>query len=160
MYEEPTARILRFFKDLYPDGPFKSFYDGDPDVIPEVNYPALIVEKQGDVTESGPTGTDEVTEEILVKVVLDKRDDWGANDNADLTQRRIRQLVEARDDTGAYLPQSIKGALRTQLSMEGAAINNTMRFEIGSMPRQNDVISAEGHLTITVTYFVAVANRS
>ncbi len=160
MYEEPTARILRFMKDLFPDGPFKAFYDGDPHLIPLVNLPAIIVEKLEDVTESGPTGTDRVTEKIIIKLVMNKRDDWGQPDSVDLTERRIRLLVEQRDSTGAYLPQSVKGALRTKLTMEGSVIDNDMVFEIGSVPRPESTLTSEGHLTISVSYLVGVANRA
>ncbi|GAP53551.1 hypothetical protein AHiyo6_01160 [Arthrobacter sp. Hiyo6] len=77
MYESPTERILRFLKDLYPNGPFVSFYDGDPVLIAESNLPAIAVEFLGNKNSSGPTGTDRVDpEQIVIKVILNEKDDW------------------------------------------------------------------------------------
>jgi hypothetical protein len=161
MYESATQRIIRLLKDLYPTGPFKAIYDGDPILIAESNLPAIAVEFQGNRNSSGPTGTDRVeAETIVIKVILNEKDDWGASEDQDLTQKRIREYVEGRDANGYYLPQSIKGALRTKLSLEGAALDADMQFELGSLPRPNDVITAEGHLTITVSYLVGIPNRS
>ncbi|SDP33123.1 hypothetical protein SAMN04487914_10883 [Arthrobacter sp. ok909] len=162
MYESATQRIARFLKDLYANGPFKAFYDGDPILIAESNLPAIAVQFQGNRNTSGPTGTDRVeAETIVIKVILNEKEDWGAAEDQDLTQKRIREYVEGRDPaTGYYLPESIKGALRTKLSLEGAALDADMQFELGSLPRPNDVITAEGHLTITVSYLVGIPNRS
>lgn len=155
-YEAPVERVLRFLKEEFKDKPFKSFYDSDPDAIPSFNLPCVIVEKQRDTTGPGPTGLRAVNEEILINVVFDKSDDWDAqSDEADLTKRKIRQIVEARDKTTKqYLPNSIKGALRTKLAMDDATIGDDMTFELGVLPRPDDVITAEGHLTITVSYYV------
>ncbi|MDQ0923343.1 hypothetical protein QF038_001851 [Pseudarthrobacter sp. W1I19] len=161
MYETATQRIVRFLKDLYPNEPFKAVYDGDPILIAKSNLPALAVQFLGNRNSSGPTGTDRVeSETIVIKVILDEEDDWGASEEQELTQARIRNLVEARDVSGNYLPQSIKGALRSKLSLEGAALDADMQFELGSLARPNDTITAEGHLTITVSYLVGIPNRS
>jgi hypothetical protein len=162
MYEEPADRILDFLKDLFASGPFKAFYDDDPDDIPLVNLPALVVEMQSNNidTANSPTGTDYVTEEIIVKVIYDKRADYKRQPNQVSTRRKIRKIVEERDSTGAYSLQSIKGALRKNLSLGEAVLDNDMRFEIGVLPRPDGVITAEGHLTISVSYFVGVTGRS
>lgn len=162
MYEAPLDRILRFLKDLYSNGPFKAFFDGDPLDIPTSKLPAICVVKAQDTTGVGPTGRDRIIEEITIKVVLNKRDDFKTNPvDIDLTEKRIRDLVEARDKTtGQYLPQSIKGALRTKLTMENIALNQTMTFELGIVPRTEKLLTSEGHLTITVTYDVPIANRT
>lgn len=163
MYEEATERIGRFLKDLFPNGPFKSFYiGGDPELIAEANLPALVVQFLDNANTSGPTGTDRVDpEQIVIKVIMNEKDDWGAADDVDLTEKKIREIVQARDaSTGYYLPQSIKGALRSKLSLEGAALDADMRFELGSVARANDLITREGHLTITVSYLVGLPNRS
>lgn len=162
MYEEPADRVLRFLKDLFPNGPFNSFYDDDPDDIPLVNLPALVVEMQGDHVDTGnsPTGADLVTEEIVIKVIFDKRADYKRQPEQISTRRQIREIVSRRDANGVYLPESIKGALRSKLSLEQAVLDNDMRFEIGVLPRPAGVITAEGHLTISISYFVGITNRS
>lgn len=154
-YEEPTARILRFLREEFGET-FKAYYDGDPDAIPAFNLPAVVVEKQRDTTAQGPTGLSRVDESILIKLIYDKADDWEASDSTvDLTMKKIRQAFEARDAaTGKYLPNSIKGALKTRLKMDDAVLQEDMTLELGVVPRVDDLITAEGHLTVNVSYFV------
>lgn len=160
---DPVDILLKFLKDLYPNGPFKSFYDSDPDLIPLANLPALVVDFQDDDNDNAnsPTGLDRVSVELIIKVVMNKRDDYDTQNEGDLTARKIRKLVNERDPvTGAYLPQTIKGALRANLTLGGFAISNDMKFQLGMLPRPNDMITSEGHLIISLDYFVPAANRS
>lgn len=160
-YEDPIEKLLNLLRSEFTGNPFKSFYDGDPGVIPEANLPAIVVEKNDDDTRGGPTGKDRVEEEITIKVVYNQKDDWSNNDpNTDLTRRKIRKIVEERDDNGTWLPHTIKGLLRRNLTMQGVTINTHMRFELGVVPRTDDLVTAEGHLSIVATYEVPVARSS
>lgn len=155
-YQQPVTALLDFIRAQYPKGPFKEFYDGDPDLIPDFNMPAIVVEKDRDDTTVGPTGFQRVTDVLRVKVVFNKKDDW--KDDADptqLTEKRIRDIVEARDPaTGGYLPTTLKYALMHRFSMDGKALNQDMAFELGALPRPEDGFTQEGHLTFSISYLV------
>lgn len=163
-YLEPSDRVVRLLRDIYRNGPIIAVYDGDPDMIPESSLPAICVVQQRDSNDEGSaTGLDDLTCEIQIRVVYNKMDDWddGINEDTDLTDRKIRRLVEARDaTTNRYLPTSIKGALRQQLELDdGAYLKENMRFELGSVIRPSSnyddgLPTREGVLTIFIEYYV------
>lgn len=159
MHEHSATQLLNFIREQY-GSKFAEYYDGDPDLIPDFNLPCIVVQKNSDQTENGPTGLQRVTEELLVKVILNKADDWtGGVDPTQLTEKRIRDMVEGRDAvTGRYRDDTLKHALMTRFTYEGAAIDQGMRFELGVNPRDltagSELITEEGHLTLTISYLV------
>jgi hypothetical protein len=91
-----------------------------------------------------------------VKVIHNKRDDWTAKiETTQLTEKKIRDVVEGRDPaTGAYKPTTLKHAILNRFTMDGGEINQEMTFELGVLPRTEELITQEGHLGLTVTYLV------
>ncbi|MGB3684957.1 MAG: hypothetical protein WA991_03930 [Ornithinimicrobium sp.] len=140
------------------DNVIKAFYSGDPDVIPAFNLPAIVVSKLSDESIADSMADDQVTERIIVKLILDKRDDWTAQtDEVDLTEAKIRRLIEARDETtGRYLDNTVKKVLRETLEQENLLIAGPTTFEIGTLPRPNDVVTMEGHITVPVQHSVPI----
>lgn len=136
---------------------FVTFYDGDPDLIPTFNLPALIVTKTSDTSEPATNVQDSITETLVVKAVLNKADDWNGDkaDPTNLTEKKLRDQMEARDENGRWLPNTIKGALRKGLD-GNRRIGERMSLEIGVTPRPNDLVTHEAHLTITIEYSVDV----
>lgn len=155
-YQEPVDRVIACLKAI--KGPFKMVYDGDPDQIPDFNLPCLCVVQLNDTNNQGAaTGTDDVDVTIQIRVVFDKKADWSAQDDTvELTDRKIRQAVEARDAaTNKYLSTSIKGALRTTLRLpDGAYLRQEMRFDLGTAVRPNDLVTREGTLQISISYIL------
>lgn len=141
---------------------FKAYYNADLDVIPDSNLPCVSVVKNSDQTANGPTGLQRVTEELVVKIILNKADDWTATtDEVDLTEKKIRDMVEARDpNAGTYLPATLKHALLKRLTVDGLELNQAMAFELGVLPRSEELVTQEGHLTLTATYLVMNPRRS
>lgn len=157
-YEDNVQRLIKLMKDTF-GSDFAAYYDGDPEAIPLFNLPALIVSQTRDVTSDGAYMQDDVSETIVIKVVLNKKDDFD-NDAADplnMTERKIRELVAKRDPkTGNYEDKTVKGALR-RFGTEGiVAVAPEVTVEYGIVPRVNDLLTAEGHVTFTITYAVDV----
>lgn len=155
MYAQPIDKLIEFLREEF-GSQFKAYYNGDPDVIPDFNLPCVSVVKNSDQTANGPTGMQRVTEELQVKIIYDKAADWTAQtDEVDLTEKKIRDIVEARDpETGKYLPQTLKNALLTRFTTTGLDLNQSMTFELGVLPRSEELVTQEGHLTLTVTYLM------
>lgn len=155
MYVQPIDKLIEFLREEF-GSQFKAYYNGDPDVIPDFNLPCVSVVKNSDQAANGPTGMQRVTEELVVKVIYNKADDWTATtDEVDLTEKKIRDVVEARDaETGNYLSQTFKHALLNRFTVSGLELNQTMTFELGILPRSEELVTQEGHLTLTVTYLV------
>ena len=155
MYQQPIDKLISFLREEF-GTQFKAYYNGDPDVIPDFNLPCVSVVKNSDHIANGTTGLQRVTEELVVKMIYNKVDDWTATtDEVDLTEKKIRDVVEARDpDTGNYLPQTLKHALMNRFTVSGLELNQAMTFELGVLPRSEELVTQEGHLALTVTYLV------
>lgn len=154
-YEDNVQRLLNIMKATFGET-FKTYYDDDPEQIPDFNLPCLVVSQLGDSTDEAAFGQDDVEEELVVKVILNKKDDFSSTvDPTNMTQRKIRDLIGKRDpDTGEYDPKTVKGALRA-LGLEGIiAVAPTMQVVYGITPRLNDTLTAEGHVTFKITYSV------
>lgn len=119
---------------------FKTYYTGDPDVIPVFNLPCVIVTQTRDDTTEGQQGEDDVTDTIVIKLVLNKADDYTGNsiDPLNLTEKRLRDYVSSIGDDGLYAPKTVKYALRNVL-LEGdvEAVAPTMSIEYGLNPRNS-----------------------
>lgn len=163
MHLETTKRILDLMKVTFPGGPFKEFYDGDPDEIPTFNLPCIVVDQTKDETAKGAWSQDDVTDNIIIKVIFNKSDDYTADlDPADTTNKKIRDIVAARDPlTGDYLPNTIKYALR-HFATEGlTAVGSDLNIEYGMVPRLNGdagLLTQEGWVQFSVQYAVTVAD--
>jgi hypothetical protein len=106
MHLETTKRILDLMRATFPSGPFKEFYDGDPDEIPTFNLPCIVVDQTKDETTKGVRSED-VTDNIIIKVIYNKSNDYTADlDPTDTTNKKMRDIVAARDPlTRGYLPE-------------------------------------------------------
>lgn len=155
MFLQPVDQLIAFLKEAYADQ-FHAYYNGDPDLIPKFNLPCLSVVKLNDTNGNGATGLRHVTETLQIKIIYDKSDDMTAqDDHTDLTEKRIRDIVEARDpETGAYATNTLKHVLINRFTAAGYAVNDTVIFELGSVARPNDLETEEGHLTLTIDYNV------
>lgn len=144
-----------------PNGEFKTYYNGDPEVIPAFNLPCVIVTQIKDDTAEGAIGEDDVTDQIRIKLVMDKRDDYtGKIDPLNLTEKRLRDLVGKRTAGNEYESGTIKKMLREALLDGVTAIAPTMAVEYGVNPREtlgesaNVEWTAEAWVTFSLQYIV------
>src|SRR4051794_12813822 len=146
MYPEIVTVVRDGLRAALGSDPIKSYYEGDPDVIPEFNLPAIVVMKRSDISTTESSFKDDVVETIQVKVIFDKRPDWTATtDEVDLTERKIRQLVEARDPgTGRYVANTVKRVVREILEQNNLLIVGETTFQLDGLLRPNEIVTMEG----------------
>lgn len=137
---------------------FATYYNGDPEAIPLVNLPAIVVIQTNDDTAEGQFGEDDVEDKITIKLVLNKRDDFDASraDPLNLTESKLRKYVAYRGVNGQYDPKTVKGAVRS-LMLDGVeAVAPTMTIEYGINPRVPGTgladLTAEAHVTFSIQY--------
>lgn len=136
---------------------FKAYWDGNPDPISKSWLPAIAVTETKMVFDVSATGTDNNDHDILIRVMYNKRDDYGANliePNVDLTERKLRLLVMGRDPvTREYLPNTLLGVLRPNFTLGNYVIGNHGSVEWGVMDKQDEagLATAEAHIMLTVT---------
>lgn len=160
-YEDNVQRVLALMRDTFGDT-FKEYYDGDPEAIPLFNLPCIIVTQNSDETTEAAMGQDDVEDEITIKVVLNKRDDFNGSkvDPLNMTERKIRDFISLRDETtGEYVRTSVKGAIRSDLLEGVEAVAPTLRVNYGINPRVSPNktfadLTAEGHVTFGIQFSV------
>ncbi|HSH31212.1 MAG TPA: hypothetical protein VK963_00930 [Candidatus Saccharimonadales bacterium] len=155
-----VTNVIDILKNNFGTDFFKAYFDGDPILIGKSSLPAIAVEKQASSYELGPTQFDRVTERLIIKLILNKQDDYGASDTANTTEKKLQTLVEGRDNSGMLLQQSVIGALRTHFSaVSDLTLDQDISVEYGVVPRPEDTITAEAHITIAVQSLQQVPNR-
>lgn len=154
--KDSVTLIIERLKASLPEGKFKTFYAGDPDLIPEFNLPCIVVELMDSRTEGGSTAERDVTDTVLVKVIYNKKDDWtGTIDPLNSTHRNLLDAVNKTDDNNTYLPDTLYGALLEPLNGD-MRINRDSVLELGTLPRPENIVTAEAHLTLNVLHTVRV----
>lgn len=155
-----TESVIKLIKEGFYPSVFHAVFEGDPIEIGESLLPCVVVEKiAGEVTVAG-TGMDRITEQIRIKVVLNKKDDFGASNTEDLTERKLRQYIEAQDaDDGYYAANTLLWILRTNYTLLGLATKQDITISYDADLRPNDVITSEAHVTIVVSRIVQVPDR-
>jgi hypothetical protein len=154
--------ITALLKSNLSPGLIKAYYEGDPGLIGKSSLPAIAIMKNRGKTMVGPTGTDEVNDEITIKIIFDKSDDYGLSDSVDTTERKLRLLMEDRDTvTGYFKPDTVIGILRTnytlgQVTIEQASMDVMYYIE----QRPENQFTSEAHLKIQTRERIYIPNRS
>lgn len=164
-YSDGVARVLKLMKDTFnPSGIFKAFYNGEPEYIPEANLPAIVVSETTGRIESGPTGTDVVTEKVIISLIMNKKDEVGSGDD-DLTELKLRRLVkgqhpEGHEKAGQYVEQSVMYALRTFITFDEAVVDSLIETDFSVAQRGEDVFTQEAYISVTIQRMAMVPMRS
>lgn len=163
-YEDVVDTTLTLMRDTF-GSYFKTYYEGDPVSIPEINLPCCVVEKlSGNYSiENAPTGTDEAISNVRIKIILNKKDDEGASPDVDLTERKLRRLCEGRDaTTGSYLPSSVAGLLRSNITLQDKVLNiGDLSVDYDVVLRPDEVVTSEAHIIMSNIYErIIVLSRS
>lgn len=162
--KESVELVLDLMEETF-GSDIKTYYNGDPEVIPAFNLPAIIVVQLTDDTQEGQQGEDDVSDQIRVKVLRDKREDYtgDAVNPLDLSEKKIRGLIggqELVDGARRYKDKTVKGALRNALLDGVEAIASNMSVQYGVNPRDtlgstdNVEWTSEGWVTFNIEYSV------
>lgn len=159
IYRSPFDSIMELMRDTFGES-FNAYYEGDPIQIPKANLPCIIMEMQAGRTQLDATSTDRIQNQINIRLVFNKEDDYNASDTKDLTERKLRILVEGRDpSSGQYLPNSVVGALRTHLTLSSSTIENDIDWQYDLQPRTADLTTSEALVQVLAIQRVIVNNR-
>lgn len=156
-------RLLDLMRETFPTerGPFKRFFYGDPEQIALFDLPCVIVDASPEQVARDGMGEDEVTENLVVKLVFNKADDWdGEVHDKDTTLYRIRQAIGTKNlATGKYPEGTVKYALRNSATKGLTAIANDITVDYTPVLRsggEKPVVTAEAQITVPVRYLVEV----
>lgn len=170
-FSDAVDRILAYLEGGLPTGTYKRFFEGDPVHIPASLMPCICVMKLSGETKVSATGTNNLSEKILIKVVYNKKDDYGANfedDKIDFTERKLRRLVSGRNPgTAAFLPDSIFGILMTNITLGNVVLRMDLSDDYamdyrpsGPDPKSELTLTSEAYITVDLMMRVVVEPRN
>lgn len=169
-YSDAVDRILAYLEGGLGSN-FRRYFEGDPIHIPASLMPCICVMKLSGETKVSATGTNDLLEKILIKVVYNKKDDYGSNfvdDKVDFTERKLRRLVSGRDPaTAAFLKGSIFGILMTNITLGDVVIRMDLTDDYGidyrpstPDPKAEFMLTSEAYITVDLTMRVVVEPRN
>jgi hypothetical protein len=161
-YKDGATRVLELMRDTF-GGKFRAYFDGEAE--PGENWlPCMMVMTPRVGIQSGATGTDDLTEQIIIIISLSAKDDVGASPEVQLTDYKLRKYIFGQDpNTGQYLPQTVLGALRTHYTLSDAVIESDVEFEIGPNVRgtaEQPVNTREAFITVNLKRLATVPART
>lgn len=157
-YKDGVARVLELLKDALGDG--YSYFNGQPEELSELYLPCVMVSETLGKVESHATGTDLITETILIIIGLNKKDDIGADPTADLTEFKLRKLVKGQHpDTGEYLPKTVMYALRKHITMDDSILRSDISTDFDANVRGEDTVTQEAYITVTMERLAIIPSR-
>lgn len=161
-------RILDYLQNEtigLPPGYFKGFYYGDPIAIPTSMMPCVSVEKQQTDIKAGPIQSDEIDTTVAIKLMYNKRDDFGKNPSEVLGVRALEQYAEAIDPTtNEYSTITVMGIIRKYFTLSDENNNYTVldqkvSIKYGIVPRPDDTVTQECQIIINFHQLRNVSNR-
>lgn len=151
--------VILLLKGSFKDT-FKAYFFGDPLSIPQNLLPCISVEKNSSENRLGPTGHDQVSTTLTIKVIYNKKDDFGKNTNESSLHRTMMEIVEGRDpETSDYKDTSVLGLLRRNLTLGGTIVGQVANPEYGLVPRPEDTLTEEAHIVLTLEEIIPINNR-
>lgn len=164
-YPDAVMRFRDLLHDTFGDT-FRAYYDGSPDPVGASMCPCIAVTERQMDFDTGATETDQNTHNLIIRVIFNKRDDYGAvlaDKNVNPTERKLRMVVAGRDKTtGNYLPNTILGVLRPNFTLGSFVIGNRGRVTWGipDAKQAEGVETAEARIELTVTELQVIPVRS
>lgn len=161
VYEDSITRIMKLCRTTF-GSEFKAYYEGDPIMIPDASFPCIIIEEiaTNATVQGSATGTDNVGEKIRIKLVFNKQDDFSATDDYDLTERRLRRYVQARDAaTGYFKKNTLFYALRKNLTLNNSVMDNDIDVNYDLQPRPEKQVTSEAVVTVVIRERVVIPDR-
>lgn len=156
-----SQEIIKVLKDNFGLARFEDYFDDDPLDIPQTLMPCIIVEKEETQFRHGPTGMDDNKHFILIKLVYNKKDDFGKPTAEMTNRRRLELLVQGVDNTTDETSQAtIVGILRKNFTLGNLIENQDINVQYNIVPRPQDVITSEAHVRIVIDKLTAVSGRA
>jgi hypothetical protein len=171
LYPDAAQRVMALMKSTFgAEGQiFNAYFLGLPDdvVIPQDAFPCVIVDKVVGTYNVGATGTDDITEDVYIHIMVDVKTGFGRPDTDNFVKRQLQTLVEGRDpSTGALLPNTVMYAVRKNLTLNSGTavdlptINNEVHISYDSPKRPEMPETRECVITMTVTERQVIGVRS
>ena len=152
--------LIKLLKNTFGDF-FHLYREGDP-IIPSISeLPAVFITETDTEYDFGPTGFDNIRHQVLIQVVLNKKQDFGNPDHGSSLDYFLDALCQGRDETtGDFKDETIMSVLRRNVTLGNLFIESIGAVKKGVVSRSEELITSEAHINLTVTEIQAIANRT
>lgn len=153
-------KVLKKLEETLGDSLFKHYFYGDNIFIPQTQLPCVIVDKISSDVDQGATGTDEREQNYVVKILINKKDEYGKDPEESPGQTFLENIAEGLDPTtGEYSDESVVGVLRKNLTLDDVLINQNVRIVYGIRARPEETITLEAHVFFGGEELLTVTDR-
>lgn len=149
--------VVLLLRNNLPNRYIKTVRVGDPGQLANVDLPAIFVTETQAVYTAGAMQMDEVTVQLLIQVVIDKRQMLGSDREP---EDYLDDIIHGTDEHNNLRPNTVIGVLRYNLTIDGYTIGNELTYIKDEFPRDEKTVTYEAHIELTLTREVNVVNRS
>lgn len=168
-YKDGVDRVIELLRNTFGDF-FKAYYDDEVEEVPESNLPCVMVRETISQVAAGATGTDDVDEQIVIIVALNRKDDLGGDNTKNLTGTKLRRIIKGRYPADhatkpkQYKEKTIMYVLRQNFTLatnnaDDNAIDNTVEIDM-DVARRGESETKEAYITLAIRTLAMVPDRN
>lgn len=138
-------------------GKIKSFYIGDPLLLPESSMPCISVSPESSTINIADNQRDERAHKIQISLIIDARKYFNATPNEMVGTTFLTETMSKELDDGSIDPASILGIIRDNLTLStNRFVSNNVVIDYTTRRRSEDLLTLESICTIEIIH---ISNR-
>jgi len=148
---ETTIALLKALLEAKLKGKIKSFYIGDPILIPDSSLPCISISPNVSEAAVADNQRDMRTHTIDISLIIDARQYFNKTPNEMVGTTYLMETMSKENTDGSIDPASILGIIRDNLSLStNRFIANEVSIDYTTRRRTEDLITLEAVATIQV----------
>ncbi len=156
--EDIILQVRKILEDNVSPELKRPFFDGDPIIVSKSHMPTIAVVLSKTNIDTGPTGYDKYLYTLIIKVIVNKEEDFNKEPAQVVAHKTLRDFVEGIK--GDIIDeQSVVGVLRKNFTLNSSILNQIIAIDYNTINRE-DVITEEAWITLSILKNVEVSGRS
>ena len=148
---DTTITLLKTLLQTKLQGKIKSFYVGDPILIPDSALPCISISPNSTSTDIADNQRDIHTHKIDISLIVDARQFFGKMPNEMVGTSYLMETMSKENTDGSLNSNSILGVIRDNLSLAtNRFISNQVSIDYTTRRRTEDLITIETIASIEV----------
>jgi len=151
---DKTITLLMTLLKSKLEGEIKSFYVGDPIMIPDSAMPCISISPDNSVITVADNQRDVRTHKIQISLIADARKYFNKTPNEMVGTTFLTETMSKEDSDGTINANSILGVIRDNLTLStNRFVSNEVNIDYTTRRRTEDLITIEAVLTVEVQHF-------
>ena len=132
----------------------KTFYIGDPILIPESAMPCISVSPESSNINVADNQRDLRTHKLQIAIIIDARKYFNTAPTEMVGTKFLTELMSKELDDGSIEPSSILGIIRDNLTLStNRSVSNEVNIDYTTRRRTEDLITLEAIMTLEINHF-------